>query len=165
MYIHLCCTSELLSRVGYDASKNSVWYQTSMHELCACEWRRDMLSQPMLHSALLICVPVGCNNRLDQQHLYSKRTSQTCWPLLCAEHNKLHSKGLSGGQKHTAEASFQVRSKLRNHLQQKQGIVDNTVIACTYDTESLIRQTGNVTFVIGQQNSLFSAGTLTASGL
>ena len=61
-----------MNRVGYDAAENSIWYQTGMHELCACDWRRDMLFQPMLHSAFLICVPVGCNDRLDQQHLCSK---------------------------------------------------------------------------------------------
>ena len=111
MYIHLSftaltrCTSKLLSRVGYDASKNSVWYQTGMHELCACDWRRDVLSQPTLHSALLICVPVGCNNRLDQQHLYSKKTSEICWALLVLNTTNCTAKDLPGGQKHTAEAS------------------------------------------------------------
>jgi len=99
------CTKSL-SRVGYDASKNSVWYQTGMHELCACDWRRNMLSQPMLHRALLIRVPIGCNDRLNQQHLCSKKTSGTCWCLLCAEHHsKCRAKDLLGEQQHTAEAS------------------------------------------------------------
>ncbi len=89
--------------------------------------------------------------------------------LLVLNTTNCTAKDLPGGQKHTAEvkqgARFRVRSKLTNHLQQKQSIVDNTVIACTYDTSSLIRQTGKFTFVIGQHSSSFSAGALAAAGL
>ncbi len=42
---------------------------------------------------------------------------------------------------------------------------DSDVIAGINATSSLIRQRGKVTFVIGQQNSLFAAGTLAAAGL
>ena len=41
----------------------------------------------------------------------------------------------------------------------------SAVIAGTNFTSSLIRQTGKFTLVIGQQNSLFSAGALAAARL
>ena len=100
-----------------------------------------------------------CTAKGHQKHIgpYSVLNTTNCTARTCQEDKST--------QLRQAAARFHVRSKLRSHLQQKQSIVDNTIIACTHDTGSLVTQTGKVTFVIGQQRSLFSAGTLTAAAL
>ncbi len=87
---------------------------------------------------------------------------------------KMHSKGLAKRTKDGTQLRQVAKKHQGDHSSERQALkpfeatekqVDSAVIACTMVTSSLIRQRGKITFVIGQQNSLFAAGTSTAAAL